>query len=996
MKRTKKMLALVLALSMLVSLFAVLPSMAAELTDAEKLEAMNLFRGDSAEGLTQTYLAKRPDRKTAARLLLRFTGLEEDADAYKSSNTFSDASDATVYWQNMLAYLKNHPDAGFVGYPDGTFKPNQEMEAQAFYKVLLEVLGYKQDVDFTWADTFTFAESVGLKKLKGKKLINNNEAAIAMVEALNANTTEGKALINQLVEDEIVSATDAAQAGFITVTSVTGYEATYTIGLNGNSPLPAKVNVTYSDGSTADVTVKWGTFDASKEGSYNVKGTVAGYGDITSKVTVTRTLLITEAFASGTKEITVVFNMPVPTNTAVTTKFGAAILQGLTQTWSTDRRTLRITRAINYPVGKYSISISTSTKEFDFEAEKLAEIVFQAETVYPQAGAQDLGIKFYNQYGLAMNPSTLNLTFSALSPQKPDATFVFTRTIDSVTLSGVNSLKVGDTINIFVVDNATAIAVSKFVTVATAPKISSFVFDELTIADKQTRILKGTFGHTLSVNVTDQYGNPYKLRSGNLDISNVVDGSIPLFITSTDTAIVNPANISVIDGKLYFSNGAIGNKEGTVTLTVMSPLNPNMGSVRYTLTVESPATISTLNIQGISGELYAGQWASLVMTAQDQYGKAVPLSDIVGSLDKLWTQSTHGGVVIPGQASEGSNIKYDALSKTIMIRGNTAGVTTLTFSFNNIVQGTLTVQVMEAPKPIQINNVNIASAFQKEASADLTFDNFSISDQYGRVVDLAEYPGYKINIKGSNGWNVDVDLDINGKTITAPNADGNYTLTFKLLLGATEIASLDKSVNVLGEDGVSSYQIESIGLMYAGGGADYWKKVNITGRSSTGATVQLKYNNEGLPSGVSELKVTNTTNFEKEIIGGRIVLKAKALANTSSTATTKLQLVSNTGLILTTLETVESRGATPQVNLNTLVIEYTPAAGGVSAKVKVLGKDQYGVASDVKGDFYSANVADILITGPFKNVSETEITVIRPGIVRFVSSGGYGVEKAIN
>jgi hypothetical protein len=35
----------------------------------------------SADGLTPQYLAMTLDRKTAARLLLRYTGLEEAADA---------------------------------------------------------------------------------------------------------------------------------------------------------------------------------------------------------------------------------------------------------------------------------------------------------------------------------------------------------------------------------------------------------------------------------------------------------------------------------------------------------------------------------------------------------------------------------------------------------------------------------------------------------------------------------------------------------------------------------------------------------------------------------------------------------------------------------------------------------------------------------------------------------------------------------------------------
>ncbi|HQJ91430.1 MAG TPA: S-layer homology domain-containing protein, partial [Clostridia bacterium] len=164
MRKTKKLLAVILAVSMIAVLFTAVPTSAAELTDPQKLAAMNLFRGDTAEGLTATYLAKAPDRKTAARLLLRFTGLEEASDAYTGTATFPDATSATVYWQPMIGYLKANPGAGFGGYEDGTFRPNDPMTAQAFYKVLLTILGYKQDTDFTWAQTITFAASKGLSK----------------------------------------------------------------------------------------------------------------------------------------------------------------------------------------------------------------------------------------------------------------------------------------------------------------------------------------------------------------------------------------------------------------------------------------------------------------------------------------------------------------------------------------------------------------------------------------------------------------------------------------------------------------------------------------------------------------------------------------------------------------------------------------------------------------------------------------------------------------
>jgi hypothetical protein len=61
------------------------------------------------------------------------------------------------------------------------------------------------------------------------------------------------------------------------------------------------------------------------------------------------------------------------------------------------------------------------------------------------------------------------------------------------------------------------------------------------MAGSATKILTGTSGHLLSVYAYDQYGNPYKLRTGNQDISSTVSATVPLFITCTDSTIVNPS-----------------------------------------------------------------------------------------------------------------------------------------------------------------------------------------------------------------------------------------------------------------------------------------------------------------------------------------------------------------------------------------------------------------------------------------------------------------------
>ena len=154
MKSMKKILSAILTIALLASFFG-MPVHAVS-QDAQTCAAIDVLRGDGS-GVTDVYLAKNTNRSQGAKILLRLMGLEADADVYGGTATFTDASNASEYWQPMLRYLKANPEVGFNGYPDGTFQPNKIMTAQEIYKVLLVSLGYVENVDFTWGEVFTSA-----------------------------------------------------------------------------------------------------------------------------------------------------------------------------------------------------------------------------------------------------------------------------------------------------------------------------------------------------------------------------------------------------------------------------------------------------------------------------------------------------------------------------------------------------------------------------------------------------------------------------------------------------------------------------------------------------------------------------------------------------------------------------------------------------------------------------------------------------------------------
>lgn len=178
---------------------------------------LGILKGNTGV-VDNAYLDTRPSRLQAAIMFLRLKGLEQDALSYTGGGNFKDAG--TVAWdegRNVLSYLKNHPELGWIG--DGVnFLPYNLIDSKAYYKVLLESLGYKQkideDGDFAWDSVLDYAAGKGLYKVANTKNFTVRSLAIATVEALETKMkNSGKKLIEYLVDIGDVDMEDAISLG---------------------------------------------------------------------------------------------------------------------------------------------------------------------------------------------------------------------------------------------------------------------------------------------------------------------------------------------------------------------------------------------------------------------------------------------------------------------------------------------------------------------------------------------------------------------------------------------------------------------------------------------------------------------------------------------------------------------------------------------------------------------------------------------------------------
>ena len=201
---SKKVLALILAVALTFSSFTVVLADEVISDDVKALAAIGMLVGDG-NGVTVDYAKTTPTRLQSAILFLRLKGLESEALEFDGEDNFKDAKDyAWAEGENLMAYLKAHPELGWIG-AEGNFMPNDKINEQSYYKVLLEALGYKQNTgtvvgDFDFAEVFEFAKSIGLEPEELESFSIDNLAK-ATVDALQHASKDGKLLIEVLIEN---------------------------------------------------------------------------------------------------------------------------------------------------------------------------------------------------------------------------------------------------------------------------------------------------------------------------------------------------------------------------------------------------------------------------------------------------------------------------------------------------------------------------------------------------------------------------------------------------------------------------------------------------------------------------------------------------------------------------------------------------------------------------------------------------------------------------
>ena len=693
MSNLKKLLAVIVTVCILATM--TVPAFAAA-SEAEICAALGILKGDSSAGVTDEYLAKDTQRFQAAILYLRLIGKEEEAKAFTGEENFDDAAEIYAGGQRILAYLKANPDLGWIGIGGNKFDPTSTITAQMIYKVLLEALGYKQDVDFEWADTITFAKDKGLSKIADVTNLTNNDLAIALVEALKAKVKDSeKTLAQVLIEKGIIDQAAAIEAGLVSAVPVI---------VSVKATAADTLEVTFSQAvDTDDITL------AVTRGSVAVPGTVAWNADKT-----VATITTTSKMINGTHTVT------------ASSKADASY----TSTGSVEIKSQYVDK-----IKILNDVALTGPKTVTENGQPVTKESMQAFIYYDVV----------DQYGQSMR-STTNITWSfsakKIGEDRSTGKIVLER-------SDGNAFTYGEQIYISGVDTKTGVAVTKTVTVGQKQALNSIELAGF-LKKGTTEILKGLPSgfkddtYYMLYTVKDQNGNPFDVVEPikNNQVTIIADNMLLISKFGPEEKQLS------INGKEYnaviVQPGINVDKGGEVNITAIA--NNTGNKVVINTVIGANQILTTFNMSLPAGILADGETIEIPFEAYDQNGDKITNFTTLArntQFNKLTFNASQGKLKLSEKDDGTAKLEYidDTDDGTSWASSTATDGIDRVVSLTSIVVGgnnsTLMLNIQDKARPEGIKSVNIPSVVVERGTFDIEIsggdgNKIIFVDQYGR------------------------------------------------------------------------------------------------------------------------------------------------------------------------------------------------------------------------------------------------------------------------
>ncbi|WP_052245699.1 S-layer homology domain-containing protein [Sporosarcina sp. ZBG7A] len=738
--------------------------------------------------------------------------------------------------------------------------------------------------------------------------------------------------------------------------------ADFKVLVNGEAVTPEKVE---SDAKGEVYTITHATLKG-KKGVLSVNSKQADF-DFVSGVQVE------SVKATNAKALTVTFTQAFEGAAAdFTVNKGTVKTNIASVTMSADKKTATIELTSKLTEGEYTVKVAQKDKDaltgsVTVQNEKVSAVEILTD-VAPVTTNEDGSLKgataaymVTNQYGedvTKLYGTSLVKSVSGAATAadiKADGSIVFT------TLA--TNAKLGDKINLTLVDSATGVSTTKQLTLSNKSAAASTTVGELynkdgKELDQDTDTTKDKF--YLPIQVKDQYGK---------EVTSVDRANAELIVTNTNPAIVQFAGATgskiqevTINGKkvLALEVSEVG-LAGTANVLLIS--NTTGANTQTSVKVNEGVKISSLALSAPSELVTANKDVMFPLTVMDSKGNEVKTKT---ALDKIKDKvKTSVGSEIVEVKDKGLFVK--------VLKGNVEenrAVTVVVTSDTGKV-ATQTVVAKAEAKPTVITGISDkkATALRSGDTTGVTIANTDlvVEDQYGQVItDKATLSAIEFTATAETAGVVVIEDTANKSSKITPAAEPTQKSTkvnFKLKNATNvEASTLTKTFTIVDVTDFTSYSVEDVDTIYAVTNPDtgvstvssaYNQPIVVKAKTDAGETVTLTegadFTVTGKPGNGEEVKFAKDATTAKVTVTVTISRTGEQFTKelTYSNVAPKVQDFIFTSTE-TTSGTVDSAKAIEQPI--TAVGTFTKA-NVLSTNAKIVTTDQYGLnklAEDVE------------------------------------------------
>lgn len=222
--KVKSVLALILVVCLLLSYNLstyASPTSATLQEKAEILGTLKILEGSNGNYLLNEKLTRAEAATFAVRILGQQLHVLLNADTYRKESSIFPDVDASLWYAPYVGYCAK---MGILsGDTTGKYRPNDYITEKSFIKIILSILGYEINTDYTWNSIYKKAYEVGLvtnllyiSKEEDNVDFKRSDAVDIIYNALTTKEkSTGKELFYKLIDSGVITKSEAVKLGFI-------------------------------------------------------------------------------------------------------------------------------------------------------------------------------------------------------------------------------------------------------------------------------------------------------------------------------------------------------------------------------------------------------------------------------------------------------------------------------------------------------------------------------------------------------------------------------------------------------------------------------------------------------------------------------------------------------------------------------------------------------------------------------------------------------------